>query len=289
MVKVEFRLLQFIISHLTGDRVSVALLHWDGTELRVASSLDHLSVCEAAQRDVVRTSVKVIVRRAKNAARDVAREPQLNLGLQQLFPVREGLGGALYWAPVTAAETADAAAHFAQLSGTLKLDRERGHHTRRVSSRVLGRQLVLVGEELKASAPNRIKTESSVKLKKEFLSPLSWKNGRWHHAVPFSLDGLDAEEIDREVERLVGLVELAVPLADVPVLVALVPEGATAAKRMRSEARLVCQTLEKRRCEMLTASLRGKDVQFDQVRKRIQRDIATKAGPARRKAGPAAS
>jgi hypothetical protein len=85
----------------------------------------------------------------------------------------------------------------------------------------------------------------------------------------------------------VGLVELAVPLADVPVLVALVPEEATAARRTRSEAKLVCQTLEKRRCEMLTALLRGKDVQFDQVRKRVQKDVASKTGPARRKPGSA--
>jgi hypothetical protein len=282
MAKIEFRLLQYVISHVTGDRVSVGLLHWDGRELRVASSLDHLSVCAPGQRDVVRTSVKLLVRRAKAAARRVAREPEL-LGLRDLFPVREGLGSALYWAPVTTVETTNPAAHFAQLSATLRLDRERARQPRRFSAKVLAQHLVTMGDELKGAARRRIKTQATVKAKKQFHAPLSWKNGRWHHAVPFSLDGLDAEEIDREVERLVGLVQLSVPTADVPVLVTLMPEQRAVARRTKREAELVCATLERHHCEIVAAELRGKSLGLERVRERVERDVGL--GPRTEKRG----
>src|SRR5689334_6733314 len=97
MKTVEFRFLQYVISHAGGDRITVALLHWDGSRLRVVHSLAGLAICEPAQRDVVRKTVAVLVRRAEELAEQLDSDPRLNTGLADLFPVREGLGGALYW------------------------------------------------------------------------------------------------------------------------------------------------------------------------------------------------
>lgn len=126
-----------------------------------------------------------------------------------------------------------------------------------------------------------------MKLKKEYRSPLSWKNGRWHHAVPLRLHGLDSEDIDSEVERLVGLVELAMPRSEVPVVIALMPEDASLALKTKREAKLVKDTLKDRHCEILTAPLRGKKLELAQVRERVEKDVLReRTGSRRRKSKP---
>src|SRR5579871_3763639 len=124
MVKVEFRPLQVILSPVSGDRVTVALLHWDGTVLRVASSTAALRALERDHREGLRVAIHDAVRKAERKARRLTEEPVLDMGLAHVFPVREGFGAALYWAPITSVETADAEAHFAELRRELRLERE---------------------------------------------------------------------------------------------------------------------------------------------------------------------
>jgi hypothetical protein len=271
MNKVEFRLLQFIISHVTGDRVSVALLHWDGRQLRVASSLDHLAVCSPAQRQIVRSTVKILLAKAAKVARGLTRRARLDLGLRELFPVREGLGAALYWTPPTVVETGDIEAHFEELSAKLRLDREGVRQPRRFSSRALGHQLVAGGERLAASAPDRVKLEHEVRSKKTYVSPLSWKNGKWHDTLPFSLDGLDEEQITRESAQLLGLAELALPADHVPVVIAAFHPQL--AQRTTAEANIVKRWLSKRGCVVLPAPVSGHTASLDDVLKRVEDDI----------------
>ncbi len=122
--RVGFRLLQLILSHVSGDRVSLALLHWDGERLRVASSLSALTALTPGERDGVQASVLDIVREATSIAHRLETSPQPSDELTHVFPVREGFGAALYWTPVTTVHTSDSEGHFDALVRELHLDRE---------------------------------------------------------------------------------------------------------------------------------------------------------------------
>jgi hypothetical protein len=272
MTTVEFRLLQYIISHVGGDRITVALLHWDGAQLRVAHSLAGLAICDAGQRDVVRKTVEVLVTRAEELAEQMETAPRLNTGLADLFPVREGLGGALFWTPVVEIETADAEAHFAELGSSLRLGGEENRTPRPFSSARLGRQLVGVGRELLATAPNSVRVEATIHNVKEYRSPLSWKNAAWHHAVPFSLEGMDETSITREVERLYGLTQLAIPEEDVPVLVIALPSNDELSKRMEKEAKVVQGARE--HCLVIPTPVKARRADLTILRSHIERDLA---------------
>ncbi len=272
MTTVEFRLLQYVISHVGGDRITVALLHWDGAQLRVAHSLTGLAICDATQRDVVRKTVEVLATRAEELAEQMETTPRLNTGLADLFPVREGLGGALYWTPVVEIETAAPEAHFAELASSLRLGGEENRAPRPFSSARLSRQLASVGRELLIEAPDHIRVETPVRNVKEYRSPLSWKNGAWHHAVPFSLHGMDEAAITREVERLYGLTQLAIPGEEVPVLVIALPRDAELAKRTKQEAKVVQKATD--RCLIMPTVVKARRADLTRLRSQIERDIA---------------
>ena len=123
--KVGLRLLQIILSHVSGDRITVALLHWDGECLRVASSLAGLAMLEPEERDGFRVAVLDIVGEAEKVARRIEQAPgaRPEIGLAEVFPVREGLGAALYWTPVATLQTSRPEAHFDGLVRELHLDR----------------------------------------------------------------------------------------------------------------------------------------------------------------------
>jgi hypothetical protein len=125
MKQVEFRLLQLVISHVSGDKQTLALLHWDGVTLRVAGAAGALGVVEPVHRDAVRATAQAWIRRARHAASLLGSnlEPS-DRSLADVFPVRAGLGAALLWTPVTTFQVGDAAAHFDALVRELVLDRE---------------------------------------------------------------------------------------------------------------------------------------------------------------------
>jgi hypothetical protein len=124
MTKVEFRLLQLILSPVSGDRTTLALLFWDGSRLRVVSALEFERV-EPAHREGIRIAAEDFVSAAQKAARDLdeAATPRPDLGLAHIFPVREGYGASLYWAPIVTTQTGDADAYFDELVRELRLNR----------------------------------------------------------------------------------------------------------------------------------------------------------------------
>ena len=131
-MKVEFRLLQVVLSAVSGDRVTVALVHWDGTRMRVASSPTALTVVDAPSREGIRAAVEDYVRKAQRRARQLEKTPELNIGLAHAFPVREGMGAALCWTPISSRETRDAEAHFLELRSETRLVHEPLQRMRRV-------------------------------------------------------------------------------------------------------------------------------------------------------------
>ena len=119
MTPIEYRFLQLIRSHITGDRTTLALIHWDGKRLRVASSFAPLSLGGVPQPDVVRRTVQAkLARAAKQAG-----AAQSGLGLKDVVPVREGLGASLYWSPIRTSMASDSEAHFRELCESLRLER----------------------------------------------------------------------------------------------------------------------------------------------------------------------
>jgi hypothetical protein len=118
MNPIEYRFLQLILSHVTGDKLTLALLHWDGQRLRVASSFVPLSYRDVAQPDVVQQTVRAKLERAIKQAK----QAPAGLGLKDAVPVREGLGAALYWAPIRTSLASNAQAHFQELCESLRLE-----------------------------------------------------------------------------------------------------------------------------------------------------------------------
>jgi len=118
MKPIEYRFLQIILSHVAGDRLTLALLHWDGERLRVGSSLASPVLRELAQADIVERTVRAKLARAARQAE----QARAGVGLKELVPVREGLGAALYWSPIRASLASDPDAHFQQLCKSLRLE-----------------------------------------------------------------------------------------------------------------------------------------------------------------------
>ncbi|MFT3767967.1 MAG: hypothetical protein QM820_21155 [Minicystis sp.] len=118
MKPIEYRFLQLILSHVAGDRLTLALLHWDGERLRVAASFASPALRESAQADIVCRTVKAKLARATQQAKQAT----AGLGLKEVVPVREGLGASLYWSPIRTSLTSDPEAHFQELRESLRLE-----------------------------------------------------------------------------------------------------------------------------------------------------------------------
>jgi hypothetical protein len=270
--RVEFRWLQFFVSHVSNAQLTVGLLHWDGMTLRYAFNAGPFDLCEPAQRAALWQTLRDIEREVGQVAADLGgrgRAPEV--GLKALFSVREGVGASLYWAPVETSSTVDAAAHFASLRGSLRLDETQSPP--HVTAETLRAELVSLAEHLHEAHPTRVFAEREVRRHYAYRAPLSWVNGKWHHAVPLSLDGKTRRQREREVERLIGLFELALPRGDVPVVVA-----AFGARRPRPHDRRadeeahVRRLLEERNVRLMVAS-RGEGVDLQSLAELVNADV----------------
>lgn len=228
---IEFRVLQLVTSHVAGDRVTLAVVHWDGSELRVAQSMRGLRFIEKAHHEGIKVAVSAVVKAAQNLARSMRNKSTrpLSVGLAHLFPVREGEGGALSFSPVMTSRTKHGKAHFERLCKELRLRKEPAPKTKKkVTTKQVSSALVAWGEKLRddPAAHDRLFVHHQVADKLPYESPLSWMNGKWHHAIPVSLDGVEPADIAREVQRIYGVIGLSMPKDDVPVLVAAVSGNA---------------------------------------------------------------
>lgn len=213
--QVQFRFLQVTVSTVTGDRATVAVLHWDGLELRTACSLANVP-SRLEGREAIERSVKHLLRRAKK----VVDAPAV-LSLGELFPVRSGIGASLAWTPVRTEVTADPRAHFDELVVLAKLVDEEPH--RQAIVRRARKEILNLGRELEAENEGLVKTNVVVESHHQYKSPLSWKNGTWHHTMIWNLTRPEKEQA--ATQRLVGQIDLAIPGNERAVVVALIPNG----------------------------------------------------------------
>lgn len=276
MTKIEFRLLQVILSPVSGDRITLALLHWDGRTLRVTSSMAGLIACEPAHREGIRMAAEDIVRQAHRTSARVEKEPLLDVGLAHVFPVREGLGAALYWTPITTLRSADAVAHFAELRQELRLDRDRSGTSKRLSTKRVQQYVLRLGETLKVEEPigSHVWVDHEVRSKLAYRAPLSWKNGALHHALPFSFDCAQHAEMVRLVEYIYGLVSLSIPSGDVPVLVPVLPKEPERAAEATSELRVLRTEIASHRVvDVVIPEWRGSSLSLDELATRVRKDV----------------
>jgi hypothetical protein len=225
--RVEFRFLQLIVSPVSGDKLTLALVHWNGETLRVASSLEPLRTIQSArQKTTIRRTVKEWLEALRSteptAAASPPDSPRATVGLAQLFPVREGLGGALFWSPVSGGKTNSPARHFEELRAHLHLS-DPPERRRRVSVRELYEGIKRVGSELAKQNPDQVKLDFETEHLHTYRSPLSWKNGVWHHTMPVSMDVGDEDDLTGEVERVAGRLRTSFEPGTVPVVVAMLP------------------------------------------------------------------
>lgn len=281
MKKVEFRLFQLVLSHVSGDRVTLALLHWDGRTLRFASSEAPLKALSPDQRLAAREVLRDVMRKVRATSQRVAKKPRLDLGLAELFPVRQGFGASLYWSPVTAVRTDFAEAHFANLREELRLDSAQERRERRVTAKLVHRRLSELGEQIRAEVaePDRVRSDQVVAHLHEYTSPLSWKNGVWHHAIPLSLDGLDPEAMKREVRDVVGRVELAIPPDEIPVVVSVLPQPGDGSDQAERE-RLTLEKCLGTRVEFIDAArCPSGNVDLNALSARVRADVSSHHDP----------
>jgi hypothetical protein len=274
--RVEYRWLQSIVAHLSGDRVTVGLLHWDGVALRSAFREDAFGEAEPMPRDVLCLTLLDSQREVTKVAREVEREARLDFGLKQLVDVREGLGAAFYWAPLGEARVSDPAAHFAELCGLLRLEplRSKARDMSRLTREVIRDELVTLGQRLYEAYPARVDVEHPVRRIHEYKAPLSWLNGRWHHTLPFSLANVRGEKRLELVQRLVGMIDLSIPREHVPVVVAAlpVPDERQPNEAAIEEARLR-EALGERQGRLVIATPTAEGIDLGPLAKMIEADI----------------
>jgi hypothetical protein len=246
MPKVEYRTLRLVTNFTGGDHVTVGIVHWDGVHLRSAFAPDRVPSDAPPSRDAVLRTMASIERRIERAA-----DGQLDVGLEHVFRVRAGLGGALSWSSVRRGRASVAEKHFDAIVRKLRLDppEDREHI---LSDRELRKQLRELGKQL-SQRLEHVRIDQVLRAPANDLhrykSPLSWKNGQMHHAVAMSMEGKSPDQIGRTVEKWIGRLQMVMSDEDVPVIVAALPRD----PRLLAVARDELGVLRKRLEETLPA------------------------------------
>jgi len=270
MTRVEFRYYQCLLNPTSGDRVTIALVYWDGSLLHCAHSLRVLPPLPDAQRRLLGRALQALEERVT-----LVNESSKRSGgsLQEVFPVREGLGSLLFWSELQAGLTSAPELHFQELCSLLRFS-PRPARPVRLSTRQLAREVEKLGAELAKESPERVKVNTSVGTWHPHISPLSWKNGAWHHTVPFSFAGLQGEAQIREAaETIIGRVRAMVPAGEVPVVVAALPDDPELAALCRHEANVVREVLKEQKVVVLAEPAKNR-AYLHRLEQEARHDIA---------------
>lgn len=210
---VEFRFLQVVVNHVADERVTVGLLHWDGTELRVAVNPGRVPDVLGAKPDL-----QSLLRSLETTYFPAAKHTSLGASLDDLMKAPLGEAGLLSWGALKIGQTRDPKAHFEQLAAAVGLVRSSG---RRRS--MMEPKFVSFAERiaLDIACPDLIRAHHVLRGLVEHESPLSWKNGVWRHTFPVDIRASDADGFDRRIERLFGRIDATVPREEVGVIVAV--------------------------------------------------------------------
>ena len=229
---VSFRFLQAVTNPVTDDHVTVGLLHWDGELLRFASdnskvAADHGRPTLARALAAIRTQVDKC-----NPA-----QPGLIEDVRQIFPVAEGDGALLRWAPVRRGLTTNSAQHFSDLANTASLLDEPS--VPRVGQREISASLTSLGERYQHRFGDRIRVNTHIQNHFEFEPPLSWQNHSWHHTIPMNVDVRSRAVLRDRMCGLIGTLDTAIPSLDAAVLTFVPPRANELSSEIRQELQFV--------------------------------------------------
>ncbi len=270
----EFRYLQVVTNALAGDRTTVGLLHWDGSELRYSFSLTAVRALDTF--DDIDQAVRALDRMLARTRR--ALDPSLALfpkSLEALLRLETKTGDALVWSSVRRGISADAVGHYAELRAKLgllpRLPRGRHAMARQLRSALEALALDLLpkwGEEL-------VKSSNKVRGHYAYSSPISWKNGAWNHALPVSLDVESTADMQSNVRETIARAVTSIPEHDTPVLVAVLPQGEARALEASQEAEYMRKAIGPR-ARLAKVQMRVDDSALDvaPVRDLVEQDVS---------------
>jgi hypothetical protein len=193
--RVDYRFLRAVINPITGDEVTIGVLHWDGHRLRFAS----------APRSVpqdLKGEVKRVLRSIRERVTQIppGRTDLLGLDIAALFPVPEGRGSLIHWGNPVSGLSSSSEQHFAQLveAAGFQTSAKDTH----VSKNTLRTWINGAAHQLQNLAPERVTLDSPSPGHIPFDAPIAWKNGVWNFALPWSFDS--HKELEEQVRSLVG-------------------------------------------------------------------------------------
>ncbi len=199
--KAEYRIFSASADPLGEERYPLALVHWDGKELRYAARDRVPSALEKEERALAR-----VLRAMRRRVRELP-SPQLDVGLDAMFDVRAGDAGATAWSTKRIAMTRDAADHFARLVADLHLAQLRD------AASSIGRAEVVDAVHdlgtLLAKTHANVHPDHTVHEFDQLRSPMSWMNGSWVHTVPLVVSSTSGAH--EGVRKVAATLELAVP------------------------------------------------------------------------------
>lgn len=272
---VELRFLHVLVSPVSGDRVTVGLMHWDGTTIRTACAFHALPPWFALGREDLESTVRALLRRAAKRSEKDPRARSM-LGLSDAAPVAEGFGASLFWSPVVRAQTGDPEAHFGSVAAEVHLveDATVGAAS---YARAMRKDLIELGKSLARQEPERIRVSQPVGTLLQITPPVSWLNGRWHHALPIHLH---RDRMERPAFTVVGQVVCAIPDDERAVVVVDVPEQGTREREAMREVNALRDALAGKQTDVL--AVHGRTEMARVIRAKIERDIGI--SPVARKA-----
>lgn len=128
---------------------------------------------------------------------------------------------------------------------------------------------------LKAAHPDEIRTKHCVTRniqKQQYHSPLSWKNGCWHHIVPANLSNPAESKVSAEAQRLLGLVQLAFPDDERALIFAMTSEDPYTMGFAQSQASAL-KDVAGDRVELQFSPFSKQQNAIDELRRRIEQDL----------------
>lgn len=216
LIQVEFRYLQVVTNAISGDRVTVGVLHWDGEQLRFGFSLHDIGSPH------IQRSVLGIASRVRSRQEYHARGPSLfRADLDTIFKGDSRSGDSLVWSATRRGAATDTAGHFQELTAGLGLATA-PRQTAKLSTPIFRDALAEIATEF-AEFPGLVQARHEVVGHYSYRSPLSWRNGVWNHTIPVSFDVDTRAELEAHVREALARALTSIPTNDCAVLVAAVP------------------------------------------------------------------
>lgn len=269
MADVSYRVLLARTGGPLGDQLAVGLVHWDGATLRAQFAPERARSLSADPSAIVGA-----VRAWREKARVTSTEgTQLSLEeLDHVFPVPKGVGSALLWSERRVARPSRPEAHFDDLCQRLRLRPDEAEARRRMTTEELKAGLRSLGRRLVEKHGDRVRVDQPTSAPLPYTPPLSWKNGRWHHAVPVWLDASEGEQLNR-AHTTAGRLEAGIPPEELVLLLAWLPVG-----EGRANAERVAEQLTKTRDQVDMKVLDdSSEDPFAELEARIEQDLAAVA------------